>query len=37
MKNSKELKKHLMRERVSYLMLLPNLVMFGVFTVYPIL
>ena len=37
MKKNKELKKHLMRERVSYLMLLPNLIMFSVFTVYPIL
>lgn len=37
MKKNKELKKHLTRERVSYLMLLPNLIMFSVFTVYPIL
>ena len=37
MKKRKEFKKHFRRERVSYLMLLPNLVMFCVFTVYPIL
>lgn len=35
-KKKSNLLKSLKRERISYLMLLPNLVMFGIFTVYPL-
>ena len=37
MSKGKKIYKRMYDERVSYLMLLPNVIMFAVFTVYPIL